>query len=487
MSDMQVVPWKATRNNMEHCYSDAKKGWLDRVNRNMSKSWGNAPVRAPRLKPLPPPPDIVPPPPSTDDIPPVGGSSAVAAELKSSEAEITDVSLVKETEPEIVAPLTEAVVEASAPASMDTTVASSDSKLIEEMNATAASLEVSPPADVSVGPALDEPVVAAEVSAQTVDAVSEDQPIAAVEVSADAGDVTVTAPYDAISTEIEAKTEELSLNTSSELSNDGTSTTADTLAGDEMNATEVAQGTNDTTTSSSDDVVVVEEMKANEISQETSPSSDTAIIDKMNAVEASFVDASIDHQMQSMVEESVTLSTTGTPTVDNVVSEEMNTLETFSTEASPDDSVPEDTSAEMNVESDRTAAIAEVLLGVELISEVNSSEREVVKAADMTIEPFINEDSGVGDGSDESTTAAISSEAGNASASSMEPHAMVNDVANTTEITETSDMTVFTEPVDLSPAPIEEVTSPVKDPSENGNSAVTEVDSQNAEGPEKKA
>jgi hypothetical protein len=50
MADMKSVPWKATRNNHEHTYSGAKQGWLERMNRNSTKSWGKAPVRIPRLQ-----------------------------------------------------------------------------------------------------------------------------------------------------------------------------------------------------------------------------------------------------------------------------------------------------------------------------------------------------------------------------------------------------------------------------------------------------
>ena len=60
MADMDGVSWKGIRNDHEHAYAGAKQGWLERMNRNATKSWGKAPPRIPRLQtPVPlPPPDI---------------------------------------------------------------------------------------------------------------------------------------------------------------------------------------------------------------------------------------------------------------------------------------------------------------------------------------------------------------------------------------------------------------------------------------------
>lgn len=44
MADLKTVSWKLTRHVQEHIYAGAKKGWLDRVNRNASKTWGKAPA-----------------------------------------------------------------------------------------------------------------------------------------------------------------------------------------------------------------------------------------------------------------------------------------------------------------------------------------------------------------------------------------------------------------------------------------------------------
>ena len=57
MADMASVSWKAIRNDHEHAFEGVKQGWLDRMNRNATKSWGRAPPRIPRLQqpiPLPP-------------------------------------------------------------------------------------------------------------------------------------------------------------------------------------------------------------------------------------------------------------------------------------------------------------------------------------------------------------------------------------------------------------------------------------------------
>jgi hypothetical protein len=54
MADMESVSWKAIRNDHEHSFAGAKQGWLDRMNRNATKSWGRAPPRIPRLQqPIP--------------------------------------------------------------------------------------------------------------------------------------------------------------------------------------------------------------------------------------------------------------------------------------------------------------------------------------------------------------------------------------------------------------------------------------------------
>lgn len=45
VEDLKSVAWKLTRNNQEHTYASAKKGWLDRVNRNAVKTWGKSTVR----------------------------------------------------------------------------------------------------------------------------------------------------------------------------------------------------------------------------------------------------------------------------------------------------------------------------------------------------------------------------------------------------------------------------------------------------------
>lgn len=44
MADLKSVPWKLTRHPQEHIYAGAKKGWLDRVNRNAVNTWGRATV-----------------------------------------------------------------------------------------------------------------------------------------------------------------------------------------------------------------------------------------------------------------------------------------------------------------------------------------------------------------------------------------------------------------------------------------------------------
>ena len=54
MADIESVSWKAVRNDQEHAFAGAKQGWLDRMNRNATKSWGRAPPRIPRLQqPIP--------------------------------------------------------------------------------------------------------------------------------------------------------------------------------------------------------------------------------------------------------------------------------------------------------------------------------------------------------------------------------------------------------------------------------------------------
>jgi hypothetical protein len=45
MADLKSVAWKLTRHPQEHTYAGAKKGWLDRINRNAVKTWGKSPVR----------------------------------------------------------------------------------------------------------------------------------------------------------------------------------------------------------------------------------------------------------------------------------------------------------------------------------------------------------------------------------------------------------------------------------------------------------
>lgn len=50
MADMDSVSWKAIRNDHEHTFAGAKQGWLERMNRNATKSWGKAPPRIPRLQ-----------------------------------------------------------------------------------------------------------------------------------------------------------------------------------------------------------------------------------------------------------------------------------------------------------------------------------------------------------------------------------------------------------------------------------------------------
>ena len=57
MADLELMPWNAIRNDHEHTFAGAKQGWLDRMNRNATKSWGRAPPRVARLQrpvPLPP-------------------------------------------------------------------------------------------------------------------------------------------------------------------------------------------------------------------------------------------------------------------------------------------------------------------------------------------------------------------------------------------------------------------------------------------------
>jgi hypothetical protein len=196
MLDMKALPWRATRNNMEHTYAGAKKGWLDRVNRNMTKSWGRAPPRAPRLKPPPPPP----PPaataasefgalPNVDDIPSAEVSGAVA-EAKSSDNVAKDLSAAKVAEAPVTPPVAEPILEASTtPAvesSVDSNVATSESELIADMNAAEASLAVSPPSmegDSDSSAPVDEAIVAADVLTEAAEVVAApvEEPVVSVE------------------------------------------------------------------------------------------------------------------------------------------------------------------------------------------------------------------------------------------------------------------------------------------------------------------
>lgn len=46
LKDVKLTSWKPVRNVLEHTYSGAKKGWLDRTVRGKQSSWGMAPPRA---------------------------------------------------------------------------------------------------------------------------------------------------------------------------------------------------------------------------------------------------------------------------------------------------------------------------------------------------------------------------------------------------------------------------------------------------------
>jgi hypothetical protein len=86
MADLELMPWNAIRNDHEHTFAGAKQGWLDRMNRNATKSWGRAPPRVARLqRPVPLPPADAP-------IAAVGSSDEVPMEGNMSDQASADVA-----------------------------------------------------------------------------------------------------------------------------------------------------------------------------------------------------------------------------------------------------------------------------------------------------------------------------------------------------------------------------------------------------------
>jgi hypothetical protein len=480
MLDMKALPWRATRNNMEHTYADAKKGWLDRVNRNMTKSWGRAPPRAPRLRPPPPPP----PPPAvaaSEFGTPVADASNAVAESKSSQEVTSDVSASKAAETNAASPVAEPILETSSvPAvdsSVDSTVPTSDSELIADMTAVETSLEVSPPlmeadpveerivsadatvetVDVAAAP-VELPVVTSDVSAETVNVVASlEEPVVAADLSAKTVDVMASPVVEQIvAAEVtvdvmEAPADEPTVNTDAAAvavaapQRDFTSTENESKRGGVEAEEELTLSAAPSTdqlfddTSTKTDAVAGEELNAvggsQAMNDTTSPTNSNP---EMEANASDISHESIDDPSpksdNSLVDEmnaseasliAASLDHQIDSTGDGQSSVSPKSTKAALSSASSEDSTVEVASVEPTVVSD-AGFTHEALTEEATADNVKSVESEDFKVADLAVESSTNEVNGAVDG--DSVTAAMPGDTGHPAASSIEPEASVDDV-----------------------------------------------------------